>query len=80
METHQKIICPFGDDSEGVETHKKSSGYIRSRMVPKPQEPFCDQRFSKLGFKIFEHNFWYQNVTFGMIFLSEKTKKQENVL
>ena len=49
-------------------------------MVSEPQEPFCDLRFSKLGFKIFEHSFWCQNVTFGMIFLSEKTKKQENIL
>ena len=31
IDVHQKVIWPFADDSEGVETHKKSSGYKKSR-------------------------------------------------
>ena len=27
IEAHNKVNWPFGDDSEGVETHKKSPGY-----------------------------------------------------
>ena len=39
-------------------------------MVSEPPEPFCDLRFSKLGFKNFDRGFWMQLVAlirFGFV-------------
>ena len=128
IQVRQKVNWPFGTDSEGVETHKKSSrcrkiisfdlGWLRSlrsrfaiwgfrNSVPKiltavfgcsssrwyglvsfrtsnspyraPDHCFCFVG-SKMHFGLCKLHFDNQNETFGMICLSEKQKKQKNVL
>ena len=46
---HQKVNWPFGSDSEGVETHKKSTGWSKIQSFDLRWFQSLRSRFSILG-------------------------------